>query len=629
MATFKFRFTTATPDVTCARWLVIAATVCVAAPLIQGAEPKPGTGEMPLVYDGPGLTDPNAPDGKMPLSPGVQNVEIFRANRGKPCGLFQNEPGWTYHHHMDLACWHGKLYAAWVMTPRDEDVPPFRVVFATSSDGFNWSEPKPLFPPNEGWATRFYFYRTSKDRLLAFATGPYDTKNLSEKEKGTLLVRELGADDRLSDLYTLVKPGPKSPPPFEKATDQDFVAACREACNCKLLLEQQDYGVFLGDRRMKWHDAANWPGGKVQGRDNYWTFGKAFCFFHRGDGALVGVCKLGFVTQSMDEGETWSFPVVAKGLTVGGAKEWAQRTPDGRYAMVYPPQGPRYPMVVTASEDGITFRNMRVVHGEVPPQRYQGRYKDMGPQYLRGIPEFSGDARSFDPSAIWVIYSVNKEDIWVSRIPVPILPQATEPVHDTFENAKPGLRVPGWNVYSPKWAQVRVEKEGRGNQWLQLEDRDPVDYARATRTFPPSTAGEVSFRLAAEQKDRGRLEVELLGNAGTRPVRIVLNDAGQVLVANGSMLSKVAEYRPKNWASFSIKVNQGKFTLLRDRKVIVKDADFAEPASSIYAISFRTGEFLGTVPKAAERDVPNTEDPAPACVYKVDDVITANLQICQ
>jgi len=191
-------------------------------------------------------------------------------------------------------------------------------------------------------------------------------------------------------------------------------------------------------------------------------------------------------------------------------------------------------MAVTTSDDGITFRDMRVIHGEVPAQRYAGEAKGGGPQYLRGVAEWGGDAPSLDKNSIWVIYSVNKEDIWVSRIPVPIVAETKEPAQDTFDNVAVGPRVPGWNTYSPLWAPVRIAAEvGSDNHYLELKDSEPVDYARAIRTFPVSKAVDVSFRVSAAQAKRGQLIIELLGELGTSPVYVVLNDRGQIQVVKG------------------------------------------------------------------------------------------------
>ena len=618
----------ATPD---NRWGLVGGMVALGASVLLAlgaSDPEPGSAELPLRYVGPPLPSSQLPDGGLRYSPGVQNIQVYRANRRASPGFKTLQPtGYTYNHHQDIACWKGKLYVAWVTGLKDEDIPPSQVMYASSTDGFNWSDPRNLFPPEMGWQLRFYFYRAANDRMLVFACGPYQIKErLSEKEKRVLLVRELKPDEQLGPVYTLVNPGPAYPPAFEQSPDKEFVAACREAYNCKLLLEQQDYGVFLGDRRMKWHDQANWPGGKVQGRDSYWTFGKAFCFFHRRDHTLVGLCKLGFVTQSSDEGETWSFPVVAKGLErLGGAKEWAQRTPDGRYAMVYPPStsGNRFPMVLTTSDDGITFSNMRVVHADVPPQRYEGKWKDMGPQYLRGVAEWAGDTPTIDKSAIWVVYSVSKEDIWVSRIPVPIVPETKEPVQDNFDSWKPGRRVPGWNTYSPQWAPVCVANAGSGdNQCLELKDGDPVDYARAVRTFPASSAATVSFRLMAAQNDRGVLEIDLLGETGTRPVQVVLNDKGRVLVNGPAGLSDRGAYAAGQWTRFSFQVTADGFSLVQDGQTIVKAGEFCEKSPGIYAVSFRTGAYRKTVSEQAKADFLEKDEPVPVLTYRVDDLLT-------
>jgi len=169
----------------------------------------PGSDDLPLQYVGDPLPDTTAADGKLMYSPGVQNIQISRANRKYPPAFpagTENEKGWTYQHHVGLGQWKGKLYGVWDMTHVGEDNPPVRLVYATSDDGFNWTEPKDLYPFNRAYNSRFYFYHSSNDRMLVFASGWYPTDNVAEDRKDRLYVREITADHQLGKIYTLIKP---------------------------------------------------------------------------------------------------------------------------------------------------------------------------------------------------------------------------------------------------------------------------------------------------------------------------------------------------------------------------------------------------------------------------------------
>jgi hypothetical protein len=70
---------------------------------------------------------------------------------------------------------------------------------------------------------------------------------------------------------------------------------------------------------------------------------------------------------------------------------------------------------MVTSDDGITFRDMRVLHGELPALRYPGRAKNPGASYVRGLSPWSSDG-SRPNDGLWLVYSVNKEEIWVSHL---------------------------------------------------------------------------------------------------------------------------------------------------------------------------------------------------------------------
>ncbi|MHC4574677.1 MAG: hypothetical protein ACYS76_11195, partial [Planctomycetota bacterium] len=91
---------------------------------------------------------------------------------------------------------------------------------------------------------------------------------------------------------------------------------------------------------------------------------KAFNWYRRKDGTVVGLFKAGYTAFSSDGGRSWSEIKKLPSVIVGHAKMWGQQTEDGRYAFVYNPHFEwRYPLVVTTSDNGRAFSNMACVHG--------------------------------------------------------------------------------------------------------------------------------------------------------------------------------------------------------------------------------------------------------------------------
>jgi hypothetical protein len=349
-------------------------------------------------------------------------------------------------------------------------------------------------------------------------------------------------------------------------------------------LEQQDRGRLLGERRMKWHDPANWPGGKVPGDNEKWVAGKAYSFFRRPDSLLVGVSKMGWVTTSADQGASWSQPLVPPTLITGKAKVWTQQTRDGRYALVYNPSTRnRFPLIVVTGDDGVTFSDMRIVQGELPRQRYPGLHRSIGPQYVRGISRWSDDGSRADEKVMWIVYSINKEDIWVSRVPLPVRADASGKGGD-------------WNVYSPRWAPVTVSGDV-----VKLEDRDPYDYACATRVFPEAREVTISFEVSCESGDDA-LEIDLKGKFGsTRSIRL------RVAPRRGKPLRYVIQ-------ADAVK---GRYTVTRDGSVVSPNATFVEPCDLLHRITFRTGGYRNI--GGNEPIDPATDRPQDPVVFTIRD----------
>lgn len=527
------------------------------------------------------------PDGGLKPVVGVQNIQVFRACRVKP--ELADQDGGTYNHQVDLAVWKGRMYAVWAMGRAEEVEPEYRLLYATSTDGRHWSAPADLFPRPIAWYCRFYFYRGTNGRMLALC--PHKPTNPKTFFPKNLLVREIAADHRLGKVFTLIDLDgsvPKGVADFKSAHDAKFIAACREAVEHGPLLEQQDLGTLLGDRRMKWHDDPQ------LNRVGYWKFGKALCSYHGQDGTLVGLCKMGYATLSDDNGRTWSRPVQPPSLVVGSGKVWGQRTADGRYVLAYNPErgkNIRWPLVMVHGDDGSVYTDMRVIHGELPRIRYSR--ESPGPQYVRGLAEWADDGTFADKQALWLIYSVSKEDIWVSRIPLPVKPDETAFPADDFTKMPPRATLAGWNLYSPKWAPVSVVMN-TGRRCLELRDGDPFDYARAVRVFPEAAQVRAELELTPAQANAG-LEIELCDAAGRRPVRVALTATGLLQAADGKNVTDLGKYAAGKTLSlviaadaaagrYSVQVNGG-----APREVAAAEAD----AKILQRLSLRTGDWRG------------------------------------
>ena len=560
-----------------------------------------GTVAEPVAYVGGEICNPRLHEGGFRYAIGVENIQVMRANRTHPEEA--EDYGWTYNHAPNITYWQGKFYLEYLSNPVDEQQPPGQTLLVTSVDGRRWSKPVVAFPPYKApegvtipkpyygyiMHQRMGFYTAPDGRLLLLAFYGHSYNPFKEGGIGRV-VREIYPDGSMGPIYfirysshTKWDASNTAYPFYTQSKDKGFRKACE---------------ALLADRlkTLQWID-------EDRGLDGFYTLKdsinrvQATNWYHRQDGKVVALWKWSYAALSADEGQTWSTPVRVPSLIMAGGKQWGQRTSDGRYAICYNPietQPYRYPLITITSDDGIRFDSMCVVHGEVPPRRFFGENKDFGPCYVRGITE--GEQQPKDQN-MWLTYSVNKEDIWVARVPLPVRTTWNGPVNDRFDSIPPHSVVPNWNLYRPKWANVFAD--GRS---LCLTDSDRYDYARAIRVFEQGKRVNIRLRLKVVKENGEPFEIDVTDRHGERMLSLSLKD-GVIC----SLQQTLATYHPNEWMDINLTLDTDKRTFTCYGRTLPA----LHAVNSVERISFRTGSWRNL----PDRQTPNQEKqpPLPLC----------------
>jgi hypothetical protein len=572
-------------------------------------------------YTGKTLSNPNRHDGGLSPVVGVHNIQILRANREHPTEA--NGQGWTYNHQPMMAYWQDRFYVHYLRDPKDEHVPPSHTMYQTSQDGYTWSDPQILFPevqvpegfqkPNRPEKAhdliaimhqRVGWYISKSGQLWALGNYgvAFDKKDDPNDGNGLgRVIREVRADGTLGPIYFIYqnacyssytsqtsrtsKTSEVRPFPFYTKAPKDVRTACEE------ILANPRY-------RMQWVEEADRNDPLIPLHKEY----KAYCDYTLPNGQIAALWKHALTSTSADGGLTWAQPVErAKGFVNSNAKIWGQRLSDGTYATVYNPSEYRWPLAISLSKDGYEYVTLNLVQGEVPPMRYGGNYKSYGPQYVRGIQEGNGVPKDSD---LWVAYSMNKEDMWVAHIPVPVQTEAHShadgkefrPNGKTVRNNNLAM-LATWNIYSPVYAPVSLN-----GGWLTMKDGDPFDYARVERKIPATKELKVSFDLKAGQNNHGLLQIEFLDAQGTACSRIELTDEGTMRCKGGARYGGLGKYEANTTYHFEVVLSVSR----RVAEVYINGKKagqrmFFAPVESIERVMFRTG---------SERRFPDVDTPA-------------------
>ncbi len=541
---------------------------------------------------------------------GVHNVQVFRANRNP--AVAAAGINWTYNHAPMLCYWNNKFYLQYLANPVGEHIPPGRSMMQTSDDGKHWSVPMVSFPiyripdrvQKKGrleiakdldavMHQRMGFFVSISNRLLTLAyygivmgkgDDPNDGKGIGRA------VREIYKDGGLGPVYFIRynsswDTAQSAFPFYTSSKDKGFVAACNELLGNPLMMQQ-------------WVEEADRNDPLIPLKKDV----KAFSYYHLNNGHVVGLWKHALTSISKDNGLSWQYgPLRAPGFVNSNAKIWGQKTTDGKFATVYNPSEFRWPLALSVSNNGLVYDRLLLVNGTISGMRYGGAYKSYGPQYVRGIEEGNGQPKDGN---MWVTYSMNKEDIWVSRIPVPIKNVFTGWIKDSFDTKPLGKELDEWNTNSGQWTPVGIGQYN-GIRTLELRDKDPFDEAYAERVMAAATKSTVAFTILPEQSSHGQLDIEFADGKGSPAIRLTLDSLGNLITKAGYRNKQLAQYQSGQPLIIAVDFDASNrfYTITVNGKKLSPNLMFA-PVSNIERIIFRTG----SVRRFPNADTPTDQD---------------------
>ena len=343
----------------------------------------------------------------------------------------------TFNLHGFLRYYKGVLFASWDNQARDENTAGQHGVFRYSTDeGKTWSKQKRLFPPladyvpasvakvpkpfqtSQGFAEidgKLYAV-TCVDRALREKV--YRFNEVSRTRIG-LLACEVRVDGTVGPVFWLSdeSPKPETGYPSIPAGNPSLVAKLnayfKEPANLPQLLFRPRQWPDSDDEHRMTEPTQPWR------LDN-----GTWVRLYRNQGTVHATTRAEieasrprrhYASFSFDDGKTWSAPTRTN-FPDTGARANSGQLPDGQFYVINNPllmsarQGGRQMLAISLSKDGLIFDRMAVIKFGTPSQRYEGKSKGAGGfQYPHS--EVVG-------KHLWVIYSVNKEDVEVTRIPL-------------------------------------------------------------------------------------------------------------------------------------------------------------------------------------------------------------------
>ncbi len=367
------------------------------------------------------------PDYGYPILPRVESFPIYHAT--PLTGV--------YSHHAQIGYFQGTFFASWSNQEWGEDGPGQRVLCSLSPNGKDWKHPFVCLPSMSGMRKPDRYGRVLTAEAWVIVDGKmyvvggvndrpgpehkiesgYETTESGQKRMlfdGRVgwgrVARSVGTNGEMGPIFWLVNDPPAPVEGFPKYPDARDPHYREVASRIKRYL--------ANPLHMPAWDFLNHTT-RPRSVDNHQMCEPSV--YRRPDGTLVKLSRdCGpnqshrlYASLSRDEGKTWTTPVRTD-IPDSPSKAVSGTLPDGKIYLIgnqipESAHGFRDPLVISLSPDGKTFDWAAAIRHGTPPLRYPGDHKNRGFQYPSALVE---------GNALWVIYSINKEDVAISRIPL-------------------------------------------------------------------------------------------------------------------------------------------------------------------------------------------------------------------
>lgn len=352
-----------------------------------------------------GLLDLEQPESLgLSVADGAETFTIFKSNENTD----------HYCNGVVLFPFKGMLYAQWQSSAADEDAEDTWVAYSRSSDGKTWTEPMVLVPKWSKGIRTSGGWRATEDTLVAFLNVWPDSLNDPKGGYTECLTSANGL--AWSSLRMVMNDDGL---PVRGVFEQDphilpngrLIGAFHEQPGLMLSPYFTDDPMGISGWKKGRLNHMNFDGNMSREIEPSW-----FC---RSDGAIVMLCRdqgssfRKLASLSDDVGETWTMPGVTN-IPDCRAKQSAGNLPDGTAYLVGCPSGNknRWPLVILLSRDGFCFDRaylLRSGGGDLPPLRYEGKYKRIGYHYPKSV---------IWKDYLYIGYATNKEDVEITRVPL-------------------------------------------------------------------------------------------------------------------------------------------------------------------------------------------------------------------